>query len=288
MPIQLFDPHPALQRFIRHYIYCEIGSAGNWSQSSMAPPGYAKLAIVLQANQILARKSGGQARTFPPITFVGQVTHFIPFSWYGRLKVFFVIFRPCGAYPLIGIPQKEFKNLPVNFCDVMDASVNNLVDQLKSQSNPEVLKVITDRFFLRKISVSSNKQENIKLKSLKLAQAVKKMQSEHSANTSIKEICRQTGYSLRTFERHMKRIVGITPKQLERILRYNRAIQFISKSSSPLNWSGIAYHLGYYDQTHFIKEFKHFNGQTPSEYIQGNSHFLSDLKLNNSQSVNNL
>lgn len=277
MYVRCFNPHPSLNKYIRRYVYCEIGSAGSWTQSSMAPPGCAKLAIVLETDQILAKENNSRARNFSPITFVGQVTHFIPFSWYGKLKVFFVIFHPCGAFPLIGVPQMECKNLPVNFCNLLKSSTRHLEDQIASKFRLEEVKSIIDRFFLQKISMNPKKYEKRRYQSLRLNEAVKKMQMSYSAKLSIKEICRQTGYSLSTLERHMKKIVGINPKQLHRIIRFNQAIQFINQSRSHHIWPHIAHRFGYYDQTHFIKEFKHFNGQTPVEYTAKEPHFLSNI-----------
>lgn len=277
MDVLFFNPHPALKKYIRHYVYCEIGSPDSWTQSSMAPPGCAKLAIVLHTDRILARENGGKARNFPPITYVGQVTHFIPFSWYGRLKVFFVIFHPCGAFPLIGIPQKVCKNLPLNFSNIMNSSARDLNKQITDKDTPEELKRILDRFFLQKISISTKSQEKRRYQSLRLTEVVKIMHASYSTELSIKEVCRQTGYSMSTLERRMKKIVGITPKQLQRIIRLNRAMQFINRNASHLNWPRIARRFGYYDQAHFIKEFKHFNGQTPAEYVAKEPHFLSDI-----------
>lgn len=274
---QILQPHPQLREYIRHYVYCTIGSPDKWSKSSMAPPGCAKLVIVLQEDQVWAKEGDRPASNFSSITYVGQVTRFIPYSWYGKLNVFFVIFHPWGSFPFIGIPQKEFKNLPLNFSDVVASSAKRLQNRIADHDQPEELKEILDQFYLQQILANTKRQERIKSQSIRLRNTVNKMYFYQSAGLSIKEICRQTGYSLSTLERRMKKIVGVTPKQLQRIIRFNRAMQFINHQSSQPNWAQVAQQFGYYDQTHFIKEFKHFNGLTPSEYLTDKPHFLSDV-----------
>lgn len=69
-------------------------------------------------------------------------------------------------------------------------------------------------------------------------------------------------------------------------MRFNQTLQHINKNPLHLNWSRIAYHFGYYDQTHFIKEFKHFYGKTPANYTNEDNRFLSNVALQKKKLVN--
>lgn len=60
---------------------------------------------------------------------------------------------------------------------------------------------------------------------------------------------------------------GITPKYYQRILRFNEILQHIHQQEN-ICWSNIAHACGYSDQSHFIKEFKHFSGFNPCDFIQ--------------------
>ena len=64
-----------------------------------------------------------------------------------------------------------------------------------------------------------------------------------------------------------KKYIGLTPKYYQRILRFNEILQQIQKKEN-ITWTQIAYQCGYSDQSHFIKEFKHFSGFNPKEFIQ--------------------
>ncbi|MEE8367246.1 MAG: helix-turn-helix transcriptional regulator, partial [Thermoanaerobaculia bacterium] len=63
-----------------------------------------------------------------------------------------------------------------------------------------------------------------------------------------------------------KRYVGLTPKYYQRILRLNKILQNIHQQET-ISWAQVAYACGYSDQSHFIKDFKHFSGFNPSEFI---------------------
>ena len=74
----------------------------------------------------------------------------------------------------------------------------------------------------------------------------------------------------------MRKIVGISPKLYQRIMRFNMALQYIRRNKCCCNWSEVASRFGYYDQTHFIKEFKLFYGKTPAEQ-SADDRFLSSI-----------
>ncbi|HEY9559732.1 MAG TPA: helix-turn-helix domain-containing protein, partial [Anseongella sp.] len=59
--------------------------------------------------------------------------------------------------------------------------------------------------------------------------------------------------------------VGLSPKRYARICRFNMVRELFDKDPSR-NWQEVAFSLGYYDQSHFIREFKEFSGKTPHEY----------------------
>ena len=64
-----------------------------------------------------------------------------------------------------------------------------------------------------------------------------------------------------------KQQVGITPKAYLKIIRFQKAIAEIEESQD-VNWTGIAQDSCFYDQAHFIHDFKFFSGFTPEEYLQ--------------------
>lgn len=82
---------------------------------------------------------------------------------------------------------------------------------------------------------------------------------------SIAAMNRKIGYSQRHFADMFRRHTGVTPKSFLKIMRFQKAVKSIDGSASP-NWRDIAIDCGFFDQAHFINDFKHFSGFTPKEY----------------------
>lgn len=84
-------------------------------------------------------------------------------------------------------------------------------------------------------------------------------------DASADELARHAGLSARQFRRLCIEQTGVGPKMLCRVLRFRNAANRIA-SAGPGNWADFALDHGYYDQAHFINEFREFSGVTPAEY----------------------
>jgi methylphosphotriester-DNA--protein-cysteine methyltransferase len=61
--------------------------------------------------------------------------------------------------------------------------------------------------------------------------------------------------------------VGLSPKQMGRIMRFNALHKQIARQGR-LNWLDLVYQFGYYDQAHLIKDFQAFTGGSPTDYLK--------------------
>jgi AraC-like DNA-binding protein len=86
-------------------------------------------------------------------------------------------------------------------------------------------------------------------------------------NTGIQELAGKYFLSAKQLERRFKTYCGFSPKLFSRITRFQSALEFYSNKSKSL--TGIAYECGYYDQSHFIHDFKVFSGYNPKQYFSG-------------------
>lgn len=76
---------------------------------------------------------------------------------------------------------------------------------------------------------------------------------------------RLSGLSERQFRRRCLDETGLTPKTLDRVLRFRRALKLL-RTAPHLGWASIAAECGYYDQSHLIRDFRKFAGATPAEW----------------------
>lgn len=84
---------------------------------------------------------------------------------------------------------------------------------------------------------------------------------------SFNKLGEHIGYSQKHFIDLFRKQVGVTPKQYLKIMRFQKAI-LEAETSQSINWSQLALDSGFYDQAHFIHDFKEFSGFTPNEYMQ--------------------
>jgi AraC-like DNA-binding protein len=75
-----------------------------------------------------------------------------------------------------------------------------------------------------------------------------------------------------------KQHVGITPKAFMKIMRFQKAVMEIERCRS-VNWAGVAYESGYYDQAHFIHDFRQFSGFTPAQYAEMKKDFTNYVPI---------
>jgi AraC-like DNA-binding protein len=84
---------------------------------------------------------------------------------------------------------------------------------------------------------------------------------------NLSSLNQQIGYSQKHFIAMFKRQVGIAPKAYLKIIRFQKAISEIEQRQK-VNWSLMSQDCGFYDQAHFINDFKSFSGFTPEEYVR--------------------
>lgn len=94
--------------------------------------------------------------------------------------------------------------------------------------------------------------------------AVKALRASNG-DMRIKELEEVTGYTCRTLQRLFKNELGLSPKALGRIIRCQSAIHSINYLDR-IKFSELACDLGFSDQSHFLREFKHFVSATPGDY----------------------
>ena len=87
----------------------------------------------------------------------------------------------------------------------------------------------------------------------------------------IEQLVCDAGLSARHFRRECLERTGVSPKYLRRILRFRAAVERIralAAHSSQPSWAQLAAACEYYDQAHFIRDFREFAGCTPGRFLQ--------------------
>jgi AraC-like DNA-binding protein len=134
----------------------------------------------------------------------------------------------------------------------------NVIAELKAGTTLDERCKIVERFLLRMLD-KFRKEETQAEEALKLIRNSKGI-------LSVDEICNKTGFNQKQLERKFLKLLGTTPKVFSRICRFLHICQQLDELKGK-TLTQVAYDCGYYDQSHFINEFKEFSGFTPKEFF---------------------
>jgi len=94
----------------------------------------------------------------------------------------------------------------------------------------------------------------------------------------VDAVAGQIGLSSRRFAELFRREVGLTPKVFFRVRRFQRVLETVHRTRD-VDWCRVALDCGYYDQAHFIHDFRTFSGLTPGEYYAAATPHLNHVPL---------
>jgi len=132
---------------------------------------------------------------------------------------------------------------------------NFITDNFEAHTRPEKLKSIFDDYFMAAIDTSEFDEDN------RLYEAINIILDNFGVINLETDI--DTGISQRQLRRLFKYYIGDTPKTFSKVVRFQNILK-AKPSKQSLRRNKLFYDLGYYDQAHFIKEFKNFYGVTPT------------------------
>ncbi|MFC3852268.1 helix-turn-helix domain-containing protein [Salinispirillum marinum] len=178
------------------------------------------------------------------------------FTTPANTKLVAVRFYPAGLYEFIAGDAAPFTNQVVPGCAVFGSKITALREQLLREPSPEkILEVFADWLT----------HQRSKRQDLAVRQVIEQLLHNPTAET-LKQALDAQPYSHKHFVKLFTEHTGTTPKRLQRILRFQQIFQAIQRADK-VSWGTISHDCGYYDQAHFIKEFKAFSGINPKEYL---------------------
>jgi AraC-like DNA-binding protein len=91
--------------------------------------------------------------------------------------------------------------------------------------------------------------------------------AQHNAQSEVKMVAAELEVSERTVQKEYKKQFGFTSKEKQRFQRFLNTVRELQNSNGPVDWQDLIYRFGYYDQSHLIKDFNHYLGITPEQYL---------------------
>jgi AraC-like DNA-binding protein len=181
-----------------------------------------------------------------------------------------IVFRKGMAHPFFPVPMGEFSDTVVDAEYFWRGSFRTLRERLL-EAEP-----VTEKFRLIDDFLCSRLDSDTEVNPC-VEYALREMVSRPGF-TSLSALSTKIGYSQKHFIDLFRKSVGLTPKSYVKVIRFQKAIEKI-EAAERLDWTAIALDSGYYDQAHFINEFRTYSGFTPNEYLQKKSGILNYIPV---------
>ena len=257
MNLQRFSPSTVLQPYIREFLL--IKTAGD-TDSTVIPDTSLVLSFRYQG-AVTKREADGN-ETLPAITIAGLRRSVRHFCYTGQTANLLVLFKEGGIGAFSRTPANELFDHTVAADNLFRREqLESLPDLLAEAKNDKARINLVEAFLLRQLA--AKKQD------LLIGNAVQLIH-QHNGVIRINELAASLHLSQDPFEKRFRTLVGATPKQYASIVRLRGLIHHYPTAYTSLTEA--SYDAGYFDQSHFIKDFRLFTGKTPKEFFQS-SHF---------------
>jgi AraC-like DNA-binding protein len=184
-------------------------------------------------------------------------------------RMLIVAFKKGNAFPFYSFPMGELTDTVVDADLVFGRGIHDLREQLLATKSIGRMFQLVGTFLLRQAGDAIWEDLYTKCIDYALSNIV-----NQPTIPRLHQLSEQIGYSQKHFISLFRDQVGVSPKQYLKIMRFQKAIRTIENNDF-IRWSQIALESGYYDQAHFINDFKLFSGFTPNEYIKRRTDILN-------------
>ena len=259
---QGISPSPQLKTIVQYYSILGFGNDHSLETVYFHPPCFENsfLFIFYQDEPIFVRNVAMGHSALPAALFIPLLS--MPSLVFNirNVRAIRVHFRPGVISSLYGISLKGLSDRMLTLGDSLDKTLHNLFEDLALTSSPREQVSLIEQYLMCKLN-GTNYQEN------SLFEELNGYLLKNGYTTPIKGLARKLGYSIRNFNRLLNERIGVSATEFIRIHRFKQALKYLQQSPDS-SLTQIAQRLDYYDQSHFIRDFKRLAGQSPGNYLK--------------------
>lgn len=253
----LYQPRAPLSLFVE-CLWSQIGVAP-YRRDKILPTATIELMINLGApHRVVDPDDHARFQLHQDGWIAGMQNSFLVTEAVAETEMVGVRFRPGGAYPFFDFPIAELSDQVT----AMDCIWGRLVHEVQERLY-EIADVPTRLRLLEQVlcqRLTSDVQDWLPI------QAAVATLHRSDRPLTVRALSDQIGMSHKHLITQFGKIVGLSPKGLQRILRFNKFLHAIDPTQ-PINWAALALDHGFYDQAHLNKEFRAFAGMNPTTYV---------------------
>lgn len=260
MEYQVYEVQEELQFFLKCFWSMDAPATVAKEKQRIVPDGCMEM-IFHYGDLYEQFLPGGQSILQPRCFVFGQITSPLEIAPTGISGIIAARFQPDGFLPFSAYPIQQMENKAVSLTTLFGEKAKELEAQvLQSKTNEQRMKHIS-AFLLNELQ-----QQEV---SHRITKSGIETLLQSNGQLGINELAAQLQINRRQLERKFLSAIGLSPKQLSKVIRLQAAIKLL-KQKKFNSLTELAYESGYYDQAHFIKDFKEFTGVSPKEFYSGN------------------
>ena len=254
-------PCAHLRPFVRYYWILKCHGGAPSTDEYLAPDGFEEL-IFSFAGSFRRTEIHGAASTREELSrsyVVGCKTVGVNCLRLGDLSMVGVKFWPNSLYSMLGIPMSELGGRPMSLQELGERKLLEMESRLFDARGATAIKQLLDEL-LTPMDLS-RRSNNL------VARSIARI-FEARGDIAIDDIVKSEGRHYRTAERAFLESVGVPPKQLAKVIRFKHAYNTLTGISRRSHAATGPVDFGYYDASHFAKDFRRFTGTTPTKLFR--------------------
>jgi AraC-like DNA-binding protein len=251
-------PSRSLADFVRYYEYFEA-IAGDGTSLPFAVALLPVLSFSLRDPGQAFEYASGKVRVLPPAFTVGPCDHRVAdVIQTGHYVHFKVAFQPTGYFRLFHVSPSEIRNYAHDSDDILGGEIAALHGRLSELADPRQMAMAVENLLLQRVKEASIESRIDRATELLL---------QGPSQINLSAMARSLGLSESSWRRHFESEIGVTPKRYLRMLRFRQAVT-LKRYQNVRSWTKVYSEAGYYDQSHFISEFREMGGSAPTKFMR--------------------
>ena len=268
MLARVYTPGPPLSDFVEVLWLCQ-GLQPVHEKERIMPTGSMQLLINLNEGSLSVYDRSGRRRTLGPCALHGAQSEFVVIDTAQQEFIMGACFRPGGAVPFLRMPACELHGEHVPLDTLWGAAAAEMRERVLEADTPEAKLRVLEAVLLERAARRLDRHKAV---------AFALGQFQLAACPTVVQVSEQIGLSQRRFIQIFREEVGLTPKLYHRVRRFQHVLQRIHQGQRVV-WTDVALDCGYFDQAHFVHDFRAFSGLNPTAYLMHRTPYQNHVPI---------
>jgi len=271
MRFHYYIPAPPLSDFVAMlWLYEDYHQPHK--KERLLPDGSMELVINLNEDRVRVYDplDTERSHTLHGSVVVGAHSEFFVIDTAQQHSVLGAHFKPGGAFPFFDPPARELQNTLLSLEDLWGGFADRLRERVLESGTPQGMFRVLEQELLARGGLRLERHPAVTF-------ALREFHGLPHTRT-IADVTGRIGLSAKRFIDVFSDEVGLTPKLFCRVRRFQRVLRQVGKGW-PVEWAAVAADCGYFDQAHFIRDFRAFSGLNPTTYVAQRTEHLNHVPL---------